>query len=662
MEYHSILQRQINKHLPEEYLKDEKILHFLKNVSTYYNDCDIDKEMSEHAFDISEKEYEEVLSEQKATNKVLHESIQQLKSLLAVLQPENAKLINKQSDDIGEIIGILQQLTTKSNKLGAELNKKVQLLEDINKISNIFQHNISKTSLTDAATQMMQAMLEMFGAGRVWLAYPYSEHSDSINVIIEATAVTFNSTLEINNQIALSKEFKNNFTKQLNNPDEFAVTCSTIDAAQAAYFAPYDIRSSLYISIKPSTGEPWILGLHHCENEHQWTEDERNLFKRISDKITLSLNALLLTEILKKSEAKFKSLLENSDDIIVNYDLKGNMFYINPKGLDFLGLEATEVSNKNVFDLIATESKENVMQRLQERQMGQEHARIISVQLMDKNKKSIPFEINSSLSTLDNGATGILAFARNISERKIFEEKLLKQNAELHRINQELDRFVYSTSHDLRSPLTSVLGLIELSKEQIEKEDKIHAYLQMMESAIINLDNVIKSILEYSKSSRLEKKNVMIKMEKIYNSIISGLSYVKGIKTIRFNSEIDSTTPFISDEISLSSIVKNLITNSVKYRKQDTDCEIKFSFVATGKEGIITVEDNGIGIEESQFDKIFDMFYRATNSAEGSGLGLYIVRQNIEKLNGKLELESKHGIGTKFTVRIPNELSGSIII
>ena len=158
-------------------------------------------------------------------------------------------------------------------------------------------------------------------------------------------------------------------------------------------------------------------------------------------------------------------------------------------------------------------------------------------------KKSIPFEINSSLSTLDNGATGILAFARNISERKIFEEKLLKQNAELHRINQELDRFVYSTSHDLRSPLTSVLGLIELSKEQIEKEDKIYAYLQMMESAIINLDNVIKSILEYSKSSRLEKKNVMIKMEKIYNSIISGLSYVKGIKTIRFNSEIDSTTP-----------------------------------------------------------------------------------------------------------------------
>ena len=179
----------------------------------------------------------------------------------------------------------------------------------------------------------------------------------------------------------------------------------------------------------------------------------------------------------------------------------------------------------------------------------------------------------------------------------------------------------------------------------------------MMEKSIARLDTVIKNILDYSKTNRLKPSFEPIDVMDIYKAIISGVGYILHANNFNLVTEIDSTVLFESDRAGITTIMSNLITNAVKYRRKDVVPYVKVGFVVEAGYGILTVEDNGEGIPESKFDRIFEMFYRNSSTADGSGLGLYIVRQNIIRLSGTIDIESEVGRGTKFTVRIPNQRS-----
>jgi signal transduction histidine kinase len=145
-----------------------------------------------------------------------------------------------------------------------------------------------------------------------------------------------------------------------------------------------------------------------------------------------------------------------------------------------------------------------------------------------------------------------------------------------------------------------------------------------------------------------------LNIKAIYDSIVEAISYLSGIEKVLLTADIDTSSVFVSDKLSIVTILSNLITNAVKYRRDNVESYVKFSFKVVGGIATIIVEDNGEGIPEDKFQQVFEMFYRNTNKTEGSGLGLYIVKQNVAKLNGKIELESKTGEGSKFTVTIPN--------
>ena len=149
---------------------------------------------------------------------------------------------------------------------------------------------------------------------------------------------------------------------------------------------------------------------------------------------------------------------------------------------------------------------------------------------------------------------------------------------------------------------------------------------------------------------KYEPTNIKI----IYDSVLDSLNYMRQAKEINHYSTFLSDGDFISDKVRVSSIIRNLITNAIKYSRDIEDAYVKFSFEIDNGNAVITVEDNGIGIAEGSFEKIFTMFYRDTNAAHGDGLGLYIVKQNVEKLKGTISVKSKLGSGSTFTVVIPN--------
>lgn len=230
---------------------------------------------------------------------------------------------------------------------------------------------------------------------------------------------------------------------------------------------------------------------------------------------------------------------------------------------------------------------------------------------------------------------------------------IVKRNEELIKVNTELDRFVYSASHDLRAPLTSILGLVTLAR--MDKDTPTDSYLKRIEISIHKLDVFIRDIIDFSRNARVEIKTEVINFKKIIEEVIDNLKYLNEGNLIEPTITINGTEPFVTDPKRLSIILNNLISNAFKYfNPEESKPHIIIQVHHTKNYCTITIADNGIGIPSGHLEHIFKMFYRAHEESKGSGLGLYIVKETVEKLNGKIQVQSTVGKGTVFDIRLPN--------
>ena len=241
-----------------------------------------------------------------------------------------------------------------------------------------------------------------------------------------------------------------------------------------------------------------------------------------------------------------------------------------------------------------------------------------------------------------------------ITERKKAEIDLDLQNKKLIKTNTELDRFVYSVSHDLRAPLTSILGIINFIEDESGEPETIKHILMIRES-VYRLDNFIKNILNYSRNNRLSLKVQKIDLQKNINEIVRSYRGNPDTKNIEFIIDINQQQPFYMDQLRLNTIIENLISNAIKYHKEKgTNNFIKISSDSDSEELRLTITDNGVGIDPKYHTKIFDMFYRLNSKKVGSGIGLYIVKDTIEILQGTIAIESELNKGTSFTITLKN--------
>lgn len=248
----------------------------------------------------------------------------------------------------------------------------------------------------------------------------------------------------------------------------------------------------------------------------------------------------------------------------------------------------------------------------------------------------------------------------SISQKLVLASKLQieNRNQDLIKTNKEMDHLVYSISHDLRAPIASALGLIEISKLEDDIE-KLRYYETLKESCLRRLDHFIIDILNYLKNNRLQ---IDISSIDISNEISFAIEMNSGYNeqmTVSINNTF--TGSFYSDKNRLRIILNNLISNAYRYAKHGGhEREISILTKNSGDDLIITISDNGIGISEEYMDKIFDMFFKTDEKSKGSGLGLYITKEAIDKLNGSIEVWSEKGIGSAFTIKLPNNITNDI--
>lgn len=230
------------------------------------------------------------------------------------------------------------------------------------------------------------------------------------------------------------------------------------------------------------------------------------------------------------------------------------------------------------------------------------------------------------------------------------EKQILEKNEELAKANAELDRFVYSASHDLRAPLSSILGLVQvydLSDSEGEKREVV----RLIRDRVNKMDDFISEILDYSKNARLDIIHETVNGQALINEVIEGLRYTKDFENIRI--EVDPHMEFTlrTDPKRLKVILNNLLANSIKYHDPAKERpQIKIVFKKNDGFWSFCIQDNGVGIKADHHSKIFEMFYRAHENSEGSGLGLYIVKEVVERMGGAVSVESEYGKGAAFTV------------
>jgi signal transduction histidine kinase len=251
----------------------------------------------------------------------------------------------------------------------------------------------------------------------------------------------------------------------------------------------------------------------------------------------------------------------------------------------------------------------------------------------------------------------IQALRKHWAERNrlVQEDALRKQNEELIKINKEMDAFVYRVSHDLRSPLSSVLGLVNVARIDGVNNDQAGQYFEMIETSVLKLDETLKGILDYYKNARGELVVSEVNLAEIVHQSFEQLKFSKGFDAVKKEITFQQQTEFYSDEYRVSVVVSNLISNALKYfDNMKPERLIEVMVTINQNQAIIEVKDNGIGIPADSMVKIFDMFYRASERSQGAGLGLYIVKEMIERLQGSITVDSILGQQTLFRASIPN--------
>lgn len=319
--------------------------------------------------------------------------------------------------------------------------------------------------------------------------------------------------------------------------------------------------------------------------------------------------------------------------------LKGQFVPItDEKKLLFVG--SPWITNETVFektglrirDFALHDSLVDLLQHVKVQQMAVEDVNEMNQVLIQKNEQ-------------------LLALNREMRDAR---EDLEIKNTELSKINTELDKFVYSISHDLRSPLLSIKGIIQLIPVKEKISDATAKYLQMAEKSVNRLDQTIQEILDYSRNARLDLKLSSFSLVQMIEGIFADLRYANEYP-VSFSLEVSGSTKIQSDKYRMDTLLKNIIGNAAKYRKTgENEHWVKVSISSLNNQHIIRVSDNGTGITEKSMPKIFDMFYRGSSSVSGTGLGLYICKEIVVRLEGTIEVESVYGVGSSFTITVPS--------
>lgn len=244
----------------------------------------------------------------------------------------------------------------------------------------------------------------------------------------------------------------------------------------------------------------------------------------------------------------------------------------------------------------------------------------------------------------------------NAVEKYDREKELRLKTERLEKANSELERFVYSASHDLRSPLVSMRGVIRLAQHEIV-EEKALSYMNMIDKSAGKLDQFLQNIIHYYQNLKSDELITEVEMETVVDEAIDKCQAMDAAEGVAFSKSVSTSASLKVDEHRLKMVLSNVISNAVRFQIPENEHKkVDVQVVVNAEKLTIRVADNGVGIPADVVPRVFDMFFRGSEITigAGTGVGLYIAKEATEKLGGKISVSSDPGIGSRFTIEIPN--------
>jgi signal transduction histidine kinase len=237
--------------------------------------------------------------------------------------------------------------------------------------------------------------------------------------------------------------------------------------------------------------------------------------------------------------------------------------------------------------------------------------------------------------------------ALKTSNARLQEEMEQKEQA-----GKTLNSFIYRSSHDLKGPLTSIMGLVDVGK----KEAGSTAYLDHIDAKIRQLDGVLQQLIDKVEVDARSVVHTLVDWHRTWKELNAELESRAGYAKTKMNLVVETNDPIISDPVLIKIGLRHLLQNAIDFRSQDKVNEIVVKITNTSApKWTLSVTDNGIGIPEDQLEKVWEMNYRGSNASSGAGLGLYLVSEMAKKLGGKVSLQSQIGKGTTISLTIGGE-------
>lgn len=336
----------------------------------------------------------------------------------------------------------------------------------------------------------------------------------------------------------------------------------------------------------------------------------------------------------------------------------GSSFWFNSRWHQYTGRSTEEMKQLGWKSVLHPTQSEDLINSWNESiSSGRQFESIMSIKGADGNYRLFL----SRVLPINNEKGEILRWfgtGTDVTELKKAEEALEIQNKELNKINNDLDNFIYTASHDLKAPISNIEGLIvtipEIVSPEFSKIEEFQNVMGMINKSIDKFKITIQDLADVSRLQRvLSEEETEIIISEIFDDTRLSLSQeIEKSNTLIRKDFSDCPTIRFSRK-NFRSVIYNLLSNAIKYRKPDISPVIEIKTKRTDEYIILTVKDNGLGIDPSKTSFIFGMFKRLHDHVEGTGVGLYMVRRIIDNAGGKIEVESEPGVGTSFHVYFP---------
>lgn len=363
----------------------------------------------------------------------------------------------------------------------------------------------------------------------------------------------------------------------------------------------------------------------------------------------------------KEEEQRLKLLetviTQTKDSVIITEAEKSNkgipkIVFVNPAFTEMTGYQATEVIGKSPTIFMGKQSVKNEMKRLSEALRKKEEFKF---ETLNHKKSGEEYWINFSMIPITNQEgdhSHWISIQRDITEEKKQEKEKEQLIRELTQNNKDLKQFSYITSHNLRAPLSNLTGLLNLMEdipvENGELKEIINGFSTSTHLLNETINDLVKVVIIKDNPS-IQKEEVLIK--DVFENVFNQLSFLISLHKPILKIELEKVTILNINKAYLESILLNLFTNAIKYRSPKRILRIYVSSKEVGDEITLIFKDNGIGIDlERNRDKIFGLYQRFHNYPDSKGLGLYLVKSQVETMGGSIQVESVVDKGTTFTI------------